>query len=171
MSGTAARSATEVVTRDRHHAVLARNRLLLVLTLSSGAIEAICFLGLGKVFTAFMTGYFVFLGLRIAGAPATTGASSRGWLHLQAVRGSTDFRSARDLHSQFGCLVVCRARRHQGALGASARGAGPESSNQFVFRDGADDLGELGWRGAVARLATNGAGIRHVADVPRPPGA
>jgi uncharacterized membrane protein YoaK (UPF0700 family) len=54
---------------DRHTAVLARNRLLLLLTFSSGAVDAICFLGLGKVFTAFMTGNFVFLGLRIAGAP------------------------------------------------------------------------------------------------------
>jgi uncharacterized membrane protein YoaK (UPF0700 family) len=69
MSGTTARSAPEVVARDRHPAVLARNKLLLALTLSSGAVDAICFLGLGKVFTAFMTGNFVFLGLRIAGAP------------------------------------------------------------------------------------------------------
>jgi uncharacterized membrane protein YoaK (UPF0700 family) len=54
---------------DRHEAVLTRNNLLLLLTLSSGAVDAICFLGLGKVFTAFMTGNFVFLGMRIAGAP------------------------------------------------------------------------------------------------------
>jgi uncharacterized membrane protein YoaK (UPF0700 family) len=53
----------------RHTAVLARNRLLLLLTFSSGAVDAICFLALGKVFTAFMTGNFVFLGLRIGGAP------------------------------------------------------------------------------------------------------
>jgi uncharacterized membrane protein YoaK (UPF0700 family) len=69
MSGTTARSATEMLARDRHHAVLARNKLLLVLTLSSGAVDAICFIGLGKVFTAFMTGNFVFLGLRIGRAP------------------------------------------------------------------------------------------------------
>ena len=56
-------------TGDRHKAVLARNRLLLLLTFASGSIDAICFLGLGKVFTAFQTGNFVFLGLRIAGAP------------------------------------------------------------------------------------------------------
>jgi uncharacterized membrane protein YoaK (UPF0700 family) len=78
MLGTTARSAPEVVSRvaspkphdgDRHAAVLGRNELLLLLTLSSGAVDAICFLGLGKVFTAFMTGNFVFLGLRIGGAP------------------------------------------------------------------------------------------------------
>jgi uncharacterized membrane protein YoaK (UPF0700 family) len=59
----------ESLSRDRHDAVLARNKLLLLLTLSSGAVDAICFLGLGKVFTAFMTGNFVFLGLRTGGAP------------------------------------------------------------------------------------------------------
>jgi uncharacterized membrane protein YoaK (UPF0700 family) len=69
MFGTTTRSAPEALARDRHDAVLARNNLLLLLTLSSGAVDAICFLGLGKVFTAFMTGNFVFLGLRIAGAP------------------------------------------------------------------------------------------------------
>jgi uncharacterized membrane protein YoaK (UPF0700 family) len=45
-----------------------RDRLLIGLTFSSGAVDAICYLTLGKVFTAFMTGNFVFLGLRIAGA-------------------------------------------------------------------------------------------------------
>src|SRR6201996_6934369 len=52
----------------RHEAVLDRSRLLLLLTLCSGSIDAICYLALGKVFTAFMTGNFVFLGLRISGA-------------------------------------------------------------------------------------------------------
>jgi uncharacterized membrane protein YoaK (UPF0700 family) len=60
----------------RHKGVLARNRLLLLLTLSSGSIDAICYLKLGKVFTAFMTGNFVFLGLRISGS---------GGPHLAAV--------------------------------------------------------------------------------------
>jgi uncharacterized membrane protein YoaK (UPF0700 family)/predicted MFS family arabinose efflux permease len=57
------------VTEDRHSGVLVRNRLLLLLTFASGSVDAICFLGLGKVFTAFMTGNFIFLGLRIGGAP------------------------------------------------------------------------------------------------------
>src|ERR1700754_4485414 len=78
MFGATARSAPEVASRraalsrnggDRHAAILARNQLLLLLTLSSGAVDAICVLGLGKVFKAFMTGNFVYLGLRIAGAP------------------------------------------------------------------------------------------------------
>jgi uncharacterized membrane protein YoaK (UPF0700 family) len=45
-----------------------RDLLLSALTFSSGAIDAISFLALGKVFTAFMTGNIAFLGLRIAGA-------------------------------------------------------------------------------------------------------
>src|SRR4030095_5306538 len=47
-----------------------RNRLFDALTLSSGAIDSISFLGLGKVFTAFMTGNVAFLGMGIAGNPA-----------------------------------------------------------------------------------------------------
>ena len=45
-----------------------RDLLLNALTFSSGAIDAISFIALGKVFTAFMTGNIAFLGLRIAGA-------------------------------------------------------------------------------------------------------
>jgi uncharacterized membrane protein YoaK (UPF0700 family) len=45
-----------------------RNLLLMALTFSSGAIDAISYLALGKVFTAFMTGNIVFLGLWAAGA-------------------------------------------------------------------------------------------------------
>ena len=44
-----------------------RNWLFDGLTLSSGAIDSISFLGLGKVFTAFMTGNVAFLGMGIAG--------------------------------------------------------------------------------------------------------
>jgi uncharacterized membrane protein YoaK (UPF0700 family) len=40
--------------------------LLICLTFGSGAVDAISFLGLGKVFTANMTGNFVLLGLAIA---------------------------------------------------------------------------------------------------------
>jgi uncharacterized membrane protein YoaK (UPF0700 family) len=46
----------------------ARDLLLNALTVSSGAVDAISFLALGKVFTAFMTGNIAFLGLQVAGA-------------------------------------------------------------------------------------------------------
>jgi uncharacterized membrane protein YoaK (UPF0700 family) len=45
-----------------------RDLLLLGLTFASGAVDAIAFLGLSKIFSAFMTGNLVFLGLGLAGA-------------------------------------------------------------------------------------------------------
>ena len=49
-------------------AVAVRDVLLVGLACSSGAVDAIAFLGLGKVFTAFQTGNLVFLGIGAAGA-------------------------------------------------------------------------------------------------------
>jgi uncharacterized membrane protein YoaK (UPF0700 family) len=43
-------------------------RTLLVLTLASGLVDAVCYLGLGRVFTANMTGNVVVLGFAAAGA-------------------------------------------------------------------------------------------------------
>lgn len=45
-----------------------RDVLLVALTFASGAVDAIAFLGLDRIFSAFMTGNLVFLGLRLAGA-------------------------------------------------------------------------------------------------------
>lgn len=45
-----------------------REAVLMILTISSGAVDAICFISFGKVFTAFMTGNLVFLGIGAAGA-------------------------------------------------------------------------------------------------------
>src|SRR5438128_11266433 len=61
---------TELETKINNQAVELRVRDLLLnaLTVSSGAIDAISFLALGKVFSAFMTGNIAFLGLRVAGA-------------------------------------------------------------------------------------------------------
>jgi len=63
---------TELVTKIHNQALELRVRdlLLNLLTVSSGAVDAISFLALGKVFSAFMTGNIAFLGLRVAGAPA-----------------------------------------------------------------------------------------------------
>jgi uncharacterized membrane protein YoaK (UPF0700 family) len=44
-------------------------RVLLALTALSGVVDAVCYLGLGKVFTANMTGNVVVLGFAAAGAP------------------------------------------------------------------------------------------------------
>lgn len=63
---------TKLVTKIHNQAVelKVRDLLLNALTVSSGAVDAISFVALGKVFTAFMTGNIAFLGLRVAGAGA-----------------------------------------------------------------------------------------------------
>ena len=61
-------TTTGSIERQISHAGV-RNWLLDALTISSGAIDAISFLGLGKVFTAFMTGNIAFLGMALAGSP------------------------------------------------------------------------------------------------------
>jgi uncharacterized membrane protein YoaK (UPF0700 family) len=60
-------STESVATIDRVHIDRShRDWLLFALSVSSGAADAITFLALGKVFTAFMTGNFIFLGMGIA---------------------------------------------------------------------------------------------------------
>src|SRR6476620_5529322 len=55
--------------------VKVRNGLLNALSVSSGAVDAISFLALGKVFTAFVTGNVAFLGMALA---STTGSTIYG---------------------------------------------------------------------------------------------
>jgi uncharacterized membrane protein YoaK (UPF0700 family) len=50
-----------------------RDWLLVALSFSTGASEAICFLTFGKVFTAFQTGNLLFLGIGIAGTRPPAG--------------------------------------------------------------------------------------------------
>src|SRR4051812_31624667 len=59
---------TPLITPADSHATV-RNWLLDALTISSGAVDAISFMALGKVFTAFMTGNIAFLGMALAGSP------------------------------------------------------------------------------------------------------
>ena len=54
--------------RSRLEPARVRDSLVVALALASGAVDAISWLGLGKVFSAFMTGNLVFVGLRIGGA-------------------------------------------------------------------------------------------------------
>jgi uncharacterized membrane protein YoaK (UPF0700 family) len=63
---TPARAATHHTTADGERSVLV---VLLVLTSLSGLVDAVCYLGLGRVFTANMTGNVVVLGFAAAGAP------------------------------------------------------------------------------------------------------
>src|SRR5436189_5338386 len=70
-------SVTTAVEKANHqiHDVTVRNRLLDALTVSSGAVDAVSFLALGKVFTAFVTGNVAFLGMAIA---SSTGSAIYG---------------------------------------------------------------------------------------------
>src|SRR5438477_4987799 len=70
-------SMTTAVEKANHQIgdVTVRNRLLDALTASSGAVDAVSFLALGKVFTAFVTGNVAFLGMAIA---STTGSNIYG---------------------------------------------------------------------------------------------
>jgi uncharacterized membrane protein YoaK (UPF0700 family) len=72
-------ATTDRVRSDRSF----RDLLLFALTVSSGAVDAISFLALGKVFTAFMTGNLAFLGMGIAGS---AGAPS-SWAVLASMAG------------------------------------------------------------------------------------
>jgi uncharacterized membrane protein YoaK (UPF0700 family) len=67
-----AAAEAERVARERAHAAAASVRhpltvLLLTLTFSTGLVDAVSYLGLGKVFSANMTGNVVLLGFGIAG--------------------------------------------------------------------------------------------------------
>jgi uncharacterized membrane protein YoaK (UPF0700 family) len=53
---------------QRNDKTRVRDLLLVALTVSTGAVDAVSWLGLGKVFSAFMTGNLVFLGFRAGGA-------------------------------------------------------------------------------------------------------
>jgi uncharacterized membrane protein YoaK (UPF0700 family) len=59
-----------VAARPRVDVQRARDASLVLLTVSTGAVDAISWLGLGKVFSAFMTGNLAFAGFRIGGADA-----------------------------------------------------------------------------------------------------
>ena len=67
MSTASAQLRTSSVTAVRDDEWV-RNALLVVLSLSTGAVDALSWLGLDKVFSAFMTGNVAFLGFRAGGA-------------------------------------------------------------------------------------------------------
>ena len=60
-----ANAAVRERARSVHHPL---SRTLLVLTFTAGLVDAACFLGLGRVFTANMTGNVVLLGFGVAGS-------------------------------------------------------------------------------------------------------
>jgi len=99
--------------------------VLLVLTLLSGLVDAVCYLGLGRVFTANMTGNIVVIGFAAAGAPGFSisasltslgvflvGAVAGGRLTVHVVRRSRLLLLAISLEAVFvgaAAAVACAA--------------------------------------------------------------
>ena len=102
-----------------------RDLLLFALTVSSGAVDAISFLALGKVFTAFMTGNLAFLGMGIAGS---AGAPS-SWAVLASMAGFAG-------GVYIGTIIVTPSRQpaaQQGEPGNSGRVAATEHTRSCDF--------------------------------------
>ena len=72
-SATPSRAAAEGTGAAGGRSVLG---VLLALTVFSGMVDAVCYLGLGRVFTANMTGNVVVIGFAVAGAPGFSIAAS-----------------------------------------------------------------------------------------------
>jgi uncharacterized membrane protein YoaK (UPF0700 family) len=70
---TRGRAVTQVAEPDGARSVL---YVLVTLTFLSGVVDAVCYLGLGRVFTANMTGNIVILGFAAAGAPGFSVSAS-----------------------------------------------------------------------------------------------
>lgn len=84
-------------------------RTLMVLTLVSGLVDAVSYLGLGHVFTANMTGNVVVIGFAAAGAPGfsvTASLTSVGVFLAGAVAGG---RAARRISSRRRLLITAMA--------------------------------------------------------------
>jgi uncharacterized membrane protein YoaK (UPF0700 family) len=63
---TGGKSANDTAAETRPNGQRLRDVLLIALTVASGSVDAISYFGLGKIFSAFMTGNIVFLGFGIA---------------------------------------------------------------------------------------------------------
>jgi hypothetical protein len=114
--------------RDAHRSRLAPGTtldlVLMVLTAASGVVDAVSFLALGKVFTAFMTGNVVFVGLGVAGAFGPSGPDP-----LRVVAALVAFAA--------GIVLATRVVRADGGCGMWPRGAtgalGAAAVIQVVF--------------------------------------
>src|SRR5580658_6213456 len=87
-------------------------RALLALTLVSGLVDAVCYLGLGRVFTANMTGNVVVLGFAAAGAPGfsiTASLTSLGVFLAGAVAGGRISRRPMSRSHLLEIAICCEA--------------------------------------------------------------
>jgi uncharacterized membrane protein YoaK (UPF0700 family) len=84
-------------------------RVLTALTLLSGLIDAVCYLGLGRVFTANMTGNVVVLGFAAAGAPGFSVPASLTSLLVFLVGAIAGGRISRHVPTRSRRLVIAVA--------------------------------------------------------------
>jgi uncharacterized membrane protein YoaK (UPF0700 family) len=139
-----------------------RDLLLVALTFSSGAVDAISFLALGKVFTAFMTGNLVYVVLLVAGAPGpelwrvavSLAAFSAGvFLSTRVVRGAERFAMwPRQVTVTLGVAAVAQG----GFLAVWAAAAGRPSSGAAAVLIGLSALAMGMQSGAVLALGVTG---------------
>ncbi|HXP19290.1 MAG TPA: YoaK family protein [Streptosporangiaceae bacterium] len=81
-------------------------RALVVLTLISGLVDAVSYLGLGRVFTANMTGNVVVLGFAAAGAPGFSVSASLTSLGVFLVGAVVAGRAVRRITSRSRLLIT-----------------------------------------------------------------
>jgi uncharacterized membrane protein YoaK (UPF0700 family) len=93
--------------------------VLLALTLLSGLVDAVCYLGLGRVFTANMTGNIVVLGFAAAGAPGFSVTASLTSLAVFLVGAVAGGRLAAHVASR-GLLLVLAIALEAVFVGAAA---------------------------------------------------
>ncbi|GLR80050.1 DUF1275 domain-containing protein (plasmid) [Azospirillum oryzae] len=111
--------------------------LLILLSVTTGLVDAISVLGLGKVFTANMTGNIVFLGFAAVGTP--------GFLVMPAVTALVSFLAGALIAGRVGRTLAGRPMRHWllasalfetslfwiAAVVAAGFDAGPNAGEQF----------------------------------------
>jgi uncharacterized membrane protein YoaK (UPF0700 family) len=128
--------------------------VLLVMTASTGMVDAVSFLGLGHVFTANMTGNIVLMGFRLGGASGISLSRSLIALFcfmLGAVAGGRMGWRLDPRQSRISALLVGAALLFI-AAGISFKAGGPNDTNTAMF-DGvvAATAMAMGLRNAVVR--------------------
>jgi uncharacterized membrane protein YoaK (UPF0700 family) len=145
-----------------------RDVLLVCLTFGTGAVDAISFLGLGKVFTAMMSGNIVLLGLAVGSSAGPEAVRSAVSLVVYALGVFAAFRLIRNptrsplwpagLTMALVCGAIAQAGVLAGWLGASGHPNGVFKAVLVGFS--ALAMGLQG--GAVARLGVSGVTTTYV---------
>jgi uncharacterized membrane protein YoaK (UPF0700 family) len=145
-----------------------RDVLLVCLTFGSGAVDAVSFLGLGRVFTAMMSGNIVLLGLAVGSAARSEALRSAVSLVVYAVgvfaasRLVRDSRAPRTWPTGLTMALVYGAVAQAGVL-AGWLGASGHPSQAFEVVLVAFSAFAMGLQaGAVARLRVSGVTTTYV---------